>query len=141
MSGTSGTVIDLSGEDATPSGQDRRRAIALAFAMCLAVGSAGVGRDGPIATAPLEAPRMLIISAPQVSDVAVFTFPDRLANEAMPQLSWQTVQVRGTEGLAIEGQGVGATSVVTWTEKGTVYRLSSDRRLLGQLIDLANTMR
>jgi len=140
MSGISDAIVEIEGGAAAAPGHDRRSAVALAFAMCLAVGSAGVGRDGPVATAPTEPPAMLIISAP-ASDVAVFTFPDRLANEALPQLSWQIVQVRGTEGFAIVGQRPGEPSIVTWTEKGTVYRLSSDGRVPGQLIDLANTMR
>jgi hypothetical protein len=50
-----GEIVDLEGEDAAPSGQDRRRAVALVFALCLALTSAFAGRDKPQALAPAEA--------------------------------------------------------------------------------------
>ena len=155
MSGTSGTVVDLDGEDAIPPGQDRRRAVALAFVMCLSVGSTAVSRDGPAATAPVEPPHLLIVSA-DASDVVLFGFPDRLANEPLPNLPYVTVVVRGTEGSAVNTgeivvrdgiKWVGPVSqwnpgwMVTWTERGTAYSLSSDRRTLPDLLRVAGSLR
>src|SRR5256885_14588464 len=46
----SAVLIDLDGDVESAPGHDRRHAMALAFVLCLAIGSAGVGRDGPAAT-------------------------------------------------------------------------------------------
>jgi hypothetical protein len=143
MSGTSGTVVDLDGEDAIPPGQDRRRAVALAFVMFLSVGSTAVSRDGPAATAPVEPPHLLIVS-PDVSDVVLFGFPDRLVNEPLPNLPYVTVVVRGTEGLALNTVSERSPVkgwMVTWTEGGTAYSLSSDRRDLSDLLRVAGSLR
>jgi hypothetical protein len=56
---TSGAIIDLDGEPEARTGADRRRAVALGFALCLAVGSAFVGRDD--STAISERPTTLVI--------------------------------------------------------------------------------
>lgn len=121
-------------------GHDRRRAVALAFALCLAVGSATVGRDGPEATAPVEPPEMLSFSR-DTSDVVLFAFPDRLANEPLMNLPFVPVRVRATEGLAVNMASPGQSWVVTWTERGTAYWLSSDRRDLSDLLRLAGSLR
>jgi hypothetical protein len=49
-------IIELEGENPAPSGHERRRAMTLAFVICVAVGSAVVGRDGPEATVPAQQP-------------------------------------------------------------------------------------
>lgn len=156
-SGISGAVIDVEGDDAAPPGHDRRAATVLAFALSLAFGSATIGRDGPEATAPVDPPRMLIVS-PGTSDVVLFAFPDRLANEPLPNLPYVTVSVRGTEGLAVStgdvfapdnnkwiGAGAPATRVqgwlITWTEAGTEYSLSSESRDLSDLLRVAGSLR
>ncbi len=142
MSGTSGTVIELDGEDAIPPGQERRRTVALAFVMCLSVGSTAVSRDGPAATAPVEPPHLLIVSA-DAGDVVLFGFPDRLANEPLPNLPYVTVVVRGTEGLALNTVSERSPVqgwTVTWTEGGTAYSLSSDRRTLTDLLRVAGSL-
>src|ERR671934_1496351 len=128
-------IVEIEGVPAAPPGHDRRRAIAIAFGLCLAVGAAGVGRDGPVATAPGDGQvaATLELGAPD-NDIALFTFPDRLANEAMPQYGWVAVSVRGTTGLAIDAQRIGDGALLTWTERGTVYRLTSDHRPIDQLI-------
>ena len=128
----------------------------LGFALCLAVGSAAVGRDGPEATAPVEPPRTLVLS--QHGDVVLFAFPDRLANEPLPNLPYVTVLIRGTEGLAVntspviirddikwidghvEDQPAVRGWLITWTEGGTAYTLSSDRRELSDLLRLAGSL-
>ena len=79
MSGTDFTIVDTEGEAASAPGRDRRGAMALAFVLCLAVGSAGVGRDGPAATAPVDSPWTVVLS--QHGDFVLFTAPGRLANE------------------------------------------------------------
>jgi hypothetical protein len=129
----------------------------LTFALCLALGSATVGRDGPEATAPVEPPRMLIVSR-DMSDVVLFAFPDRLANEPLPNLPYVTVSVRGTEGFAVHtgemfarvdgkwiSENPGASRVqgwlITWTEAGTVYSLSSESRDLSDLLRVAGSLR
>lgn len=123
--------------------------------MCLSVASAAVGRDGPLATAPVEPAHTLFLSR-DTSDAVLFGFPDRLANEPLPNLPYVTVSVRGTEGLAVNT----ATAVVrrakqpepespspvqgwlvTWTEGGTSYWLSSDHRDLSDLLRLAGSLR
>src|SRR5207302_5018670 len=110
MSGTSGVIIEIDGESESAPGRDRRRALTLAFAFCLAIGSAGVGRDSPAATtesvlsvtvfdhdgtrvvaAPLDPDLSL---PPNTTDVLLSAVPDRLANEAWPPLQFTPVRVR-----------------------------------------------
>lgn len=86
-------IVDLEGEDAAPPGHDRRRATLLAFALCLAVGSAGVGRDGPEATQPRE---------------------DVTARPAMSS---------NTAGLRIENWPAGVPSTRIYDRTGTELRL------------------
>jgi hypothetical protein len=131
--------------------------VVLAFALCLAVGSAAVGRDGPEATVPVEPMRTLTMSG-DTSDVVLFAFPDRLANEPLPNLNFVTVVVRGTDGLAVTtGESVVRDDIrwitadppanavrgwlVIWTERGTAYSLSSDRRDLSDLLRVAGSLR
>jgi len=156
MSGISRVVIDVDGEDPTPPGQDRRRAIALAFAMFLSVGVTAVGRDGPPATAPVDPPHTLVFS--RDGNAVLFAFPDRLANEPPPNLSYVTVVVRGTKGLAVNTGRIGVRDEVKgsatgsqpsaaqgwqvmWTEGGTAYTLSSDRGSLPDLLRVAGSLR
>ena len=54
-----GVIIDLDGAPEVSPGRDRRRALTLAFAMCLAIASAGLGRDSPGAIS--ERPDSLVI--------------------------------------------------------------------------------
>ena len=98
-SATDYAIVDVEGEAASAPGRDRRGAMAVAFALCLAIGSAAVGRDGPEATVAVEPSQTLVLS--QHGDVVLFAFPDRLANEPLPNLNYLTVTVRGTEGLAV----------------------------------------
>jgi hypothetical protein len=151
-------IVDLEGGPEGAAGGDRRRAMVLAFALCLAVGSATVGRDGPEASAPVEPPRTLVLS--EHGDLVLFSFPDRLANEPLPNLGFLPVRVRGTEGLAVNlaepptreavGWIAGDSPMVTgehprwvvfWTEAGTAYSLSSDRRDLADLLRIAGSLR
>lgn len=135
-------MIEIDGsEGATPPGQDRRRALAVAFAMCLAVGSTFLGQDGPLATSQPVAQPTLALQSAMPTDVVLFAFPDRLANEPPPPMAWTPVRIRRTEGLAVQAQRPGDISIVTWTELGTVYLLSSDRRHVDQLLDIANNLR
>ena len=130
--------------------------MALAFALCLAVGSAAVGRDGPEATVAVEPPRTLVLS--QHGDVVLFAFPDRLANEPLPNLPYVTVFVRGTEGFAVNTGEMFVRDdikwisenpetsrvqgwLITWTEAGTVYSLSSESRDLSDLLRVAGSLR
>jgi hypothetical protein len=157
--GDVGQIIDMDGAPEAEPGHDRRGALVLAFAMCVAIGGAAVGRDGPAATAPLEPPRTLLVSG-ETSGVVLFAFPDRLANEPLPNWVFLPVQVRGTEGLAVnlaeppprEGvvwiagdspmvTGEHAKWVVFWTEAGTAYSLSSDGRDLPDLLRVAGSLR
>jgi hypothetical protein len=131
----------------------------LAFALCLAAGGASVGRDGPAATAPVEPLRTLFVSR-DTSDVVLFAFPDRLANEPLPNWGFLPVRVRETEGLAVNlaeplprenivwiaGDSPMVTGehprwVIFWTEAGTAYSLSSDRRDLPDLLRVAGSLR
>jgi hypothetical protein len=54
-SGTSRAIIDLEDDGPSVVGEDRRRAMALLFTLSLAVGSAFLGRDAPLATNGLRA--------------------------------------------------------------------------------------
>jgi len=97
-------IVDIDGEREPAPGRDRRRALTLAFAFCLAIGSAGVSRDGPAATT-VEPLRMTMFSQdgtrvidaplnpdlslpPNTTDVLLSAVPDRLANEAWPPLQF-----------------------------------------------------
>jgi hypothetical protein len=152
-------IIDLDGHVEAAPGRDRRRALTLAFTLCLAVGSATVGRDGPAATAPVEPPRTLFVSR-DTSDVVLFAFPDRLANEPLPNWGFLPVRVRGTEGLAVNLAEPPAREGVVWiagdapmvtgehtkwvvfrTEAGTAYSLSSESRDLSDLLRVAGSLR
>lgn len=100
---------------------------------------------------------MLILSK-DATDAVLFGFPDRLANEPLPNLQYVQVVVRGTEGLAVNVAGGivrpdikwiadGSTGedgekwTVLWTEDGTAYSLSSDRRSLPDLLRVAGSLR
>jgi hypothetical protein len=171
MSATSTLIVDLDEEASTP-GRDRRRAVALVFTLCVAVGSVFVGNDSRVVTAPPEAettfiyngsgaltgwmtftpvdgratvvttiPTHLLSLPPNVDDIALIVFPDRLANEALPQMTFYPVQVRAVVGLGVDPARPGDQWMLTWTEQGTAYWLVSDRRSIADLIRLADSMR
>ena len=112
----------------------------LAFTLYLAVGSAVIGRDGPLATAPIDAAHVLALP-PRTADAQLFTMPDRLANEPLANMEFIAVSVRGTQGLGARVGSPGGLWLVTWTEGGTAYWLSSDRRDLPDLVRLAGSLR
>ena len=156
-------IIDLEGEVDSAPGHDRRRVMTLAFALCLAVGSAGVGRDGPAATQATRPESLTIfnrdgtfvvaapadqwgplahLSLPANSPGVLLSWiPDRLANEALPPLPFVPVRVRAVPGLAIEGVRDGDYRMVTWTERGNVYWLVSDHGDIVDLLRLADSLR
>ena len=147
------------------AGADRRRAVVLGFALCLAVGSAFVGRDGPVASPPVVASKMeetatttsagrpdvwspLLVAVPgtlslppNTTDVQLQVFPDWLANEQLPQAQYNVVRVRAASGLAVDAVRPGDQRIVTWTELGTVYWLISDKRDVVDLVRLADSLR
>jgi hypothetical protein len=155
---TSAAIIDLDDGPESPPGRDRRRALMIAFALCLAVGSAGLGRDAPVAT-QAESPAATMIFdrggiyigvaptnhllslPPNTADVLLSSIPDRLANEALPALAFVPVRVRAASGLAVEARRPGDYQMVTWTEGGNVYWLVSDRRDVVDLLRLADSLR
>ena len=156
MSGTSGVIIEIDGESESAPGRDRRRALTLAFAFCLAIGSAGVGRDSPAATTESvlsvmvfdhDGPRVVIAPLdplslpPNTTDVLLSAVPDRLANEAWPPLQFTPVRVRSVIGLASEGLRPGDYRMLTWNERGSAYWLVSSQRDLADLVQLANSLR
>ena len=114
--------------------------MALMFVLGLAVAATLVGRDGPLATAPIDAAATLSLPA-GTGDVTLFTFPDRLANEPLTNLEFAAVSVRGTQGLATKVGSPGGVWVVTWTEGGTAYWLSSENREIPDLVRLAGSLR
>jgi len=144
-----GQIIDLDGEVEPAPGRDRRRAMTLMFALCLAI---GLGRDGPAAT-PGPAAATIIFSRdgthvvaaplslpPNATDALLSFIPDRLANEALPPLPFVPVRVRAVSGLAVEARRPGDLQMVTWTEGGNVYWLVSDRRDVADLLRLADSL-
>ena len=150
-------IVDIDGEREPAPGRDRRRALTLAFAFCLAIGSAGVSRDGPAATT-VEPLRMTMFSQdgtrvidaplnpdlslpPNTTDVLLSAVPDRLANEAWPPLQFTPVRVRSVMGLASEGLRPGDYRMVTWNERGNAYWLVSSERDVADLVRLANSLR
>ena len=157
-------IVDLEGEADSAPGHDRRRAMTLAFALCLAIGSAGVGRDGPAAireTAPVSMTifgrgGIHVIAArpdqcgpvaqhlclpPNTPGVLLSWIPDRLANEALPPLPFVPVRVRSVSGLAVEGPRQGDYRMLTWSEHGNVYWLVSDHGNVADLVRLADSLR
>ena len=140
MSVTSGAILDLDGHDAAAPGQDRRRAVFLASLFALLLAGAFVGRDGPDGTAPFE-PAATLRLPPGTVDATLFTFPDRLANEPLTNLTFIAVPIRSTEGLAAKVGSSGGVSIVTWTEGGTAYWLSSEHRDIPDLVNLAASLR
>lgn len=151
-------IVDLDGEPESAPGRDRRRALTLTFALCLAIGSAGVGRDGPAATQVTRPETTIIFDRggvyigtapadhslslpPNTTDVLLSFIPDRLANEAMPALAFTPVRVRAVPGLAVEARRPGDYQMLTWTEGGNVYWLVSDRRDITDLLRLADSLR
>jgi hypothetical protein len=131
-------VVELEGQAASSAASERRWAVLLAFALCLAVGGALIPRDGPAATAP-RVPELTLPAG--LTDVVLFTFPDRLANEAPPPFLTTIVHVRSTEGLAYVPVHGGDISMLTWTEHGTAYWLLSKNRDVFDLARLANSLR
>jgi hypothetical protein len=137
---TSAAIVELDGEAEPAPGRERRRAMVLVFAMCVAVGGASVGRDGPLATAPID-PAHVLALPPRINDAQLFTMPDRLANEPLSNLEFVALPVRGTQGLGARVGNPGGVWLVTWTEDGTAYWLSSERRELRDLVNLADSLR
>jgi hypothetical protein len=157
-------IIDIDGEPESAPGRDRRHAMTLAFALCLAIGSAGLGRDGPAAiyeTAPVS---MTIFGGDGVNVIAarpdqcgplaqhlclpsnatgvlLSWIPDRLANEALPPLPFVPVRVRSASGLGVEGSRQGDYRMLTWSERGNVYWLVSDHGNIADLVRLADSLR
>jgi hypothetical protein len=154
-------IVDLDGDLEAARGNEHRRAITLVFGLCLAVGSAGLGRDGPAGTTMegAEPYRTMIFDRagayvgraapaekylalpPNTADALLSFIPDRLANEALPPLKFIPVQVRKTPGLAVDAVRPGDYRMVTWTEHGNVYWLVSDRRDVADLLQLADSLR
>ena len=151
-------IIDIDGEPESAPGRDRRRAMALAFAFCLAIGSAVVGRDGPAVTTADSARGLMVFNhdgtrvvtapsnadlslPPNTTDVLLSVVPDRLANEAWPPLQFVPVRVRSVIGLASEGLRPGDYRMVTWIERDNAYWLVSSKRDIAELVRLADSLR
>jgi len=151
-------IIDIDGEPESAPGRDRRRAMALAFAFCLAIGSAVVGRDGPAVTTADSARGLMVFNhdgtrvvtapsnadlslPPNTTDVLLSVVPDRLANEAWPPLQFVPVRVRSVIGLASEGLRPGDYRMVTWIERDNAYWLVSSKRDIADLVRLADSLR
>src|SRR2546430_17357660 len=97
MSATS-PVVEVEGQAASSAARERHLATVLAFALCLAVGGALVARDGPAETAPRVPPLTLPAGT---TDVVLFTFPHRPANEAPPPVPTALGPVRSPQGLGL----------------------------------------
>lgn len=140
MSATSGPIVELDGQEATPAGHDRRRAMLLCFLLCLAFGSAVVGRDGPIATTPVPEAAATLSLPRGVGNATLVSFPDRLANEQLPAMNFVPIAVRTTRGLAADPVRPGDGWVLMWTERGSVYWLTSEVRDTSDLLRLADDL-
>jgi hypothetical protein len=152
-------IIDLDGDPEVAPGRDRRRAMTLVFGLCLAVASAGLGRDSLVAFRTAEPMATMMFSRdgstylgpapaeqslslpPNTSDVLLSWIPERLTNEAFPPLQFVPVRVRAAAGLAFAGPRPGDYRMVTWTEGGNAYWLVSDSREIADLVRLADTLR
>lgn len=102
------------------------------------MGAAIIGRDGPAAVAPVSGALNLPAGT---ADVVLFTFPDRLANEAPPPFLDTVVAVRGTQGFAYGRTVRGDITMITWTERGTDYWLISKSRDVNDLVRVADSLR
>src|SRR2546428_7809895 len=90
MSATS-PVVELEGQAASSAAYERRWAVFLAFALCLAVGGALVARDGPPETGPRVPPPTLPAGT---TALALFTFPDPLGNPGPPPVLMTLAHLR-----------------------------------------------
>lgn len=140
MSARAGAIVELDGSQSSRIGQERRTAVAIAFALCLAIGAAAISRDKPAVLVQAQPVRVLELPS-GLSDVTLVAFPDRLANEPPPPLPFRTVRVRGTEGLAVATPGLGLVPTLYWTEGGFAYWLTSTNRDLHELIAIAESLR
>lgn len=140
MSARAGAIVELDGSQSFAVGQERRAAVAIAFALCLAIGAATIGRDKPAVLVQPQPVRVLALPS-GLSDVDLIVFPDRLANEPPPPLPFRTVRVRGTEGLAVATPGLGLIPTLYWTENGMAYWLTSTSRDVNDLIAIAESLR
>lgn len=137
----------------------------LGFALCLAFGSAVIGRDSPVAISGDSSTKTFVCDRsgdrcvgwvslpmrtgfdgtlslpPNTPDVQLQVFPDWLANEQLPPAHYTVVRVRAASGLAVEAVRPGDQRIVTWTELGTVYWLISDKRDIADLVRLADSLR
>jgi hypothetical protein len=147
-------IVDLEGGAEGTPGRDRQRAVTIAFALCLAIGSAGLGRDGPEPAEPpsttifgrdgtyvVAAPADHLSLPPNTTGVLLSWIPDRLANEALPPLPFVPVRVRAVPGLAVDALRDGDFRMVTWSEHGNVYWLVSDHGDVADLVRLADSLR
>jgi hypothetical protein len=74
---------------------------------------------------------------PDAKNVDLGILPERLANEAAPYQWRRVITVRGIPGVA-SAEGL---ALISWSEKGIVYWISSPSRTTEELIQIADDMR
>lgn len=74
---------------------------------------------------------------PDAKNVDLGILPERLANEAAPYQWRRVITVRGILGVASD-EGI---ALISWSEKGIVYWISSPWRTTEELIKIADDMR
>lgn len=130
-------IVELAGEAVGPRGLSRA-ALPLIVA-CLAVALAlPADRNAfqPLETLADVRPVRLVLPS-NVSGVRLSAMPDRLLNDQPVSSLITSVQVRGLAGIASQENG---TSTVMWSERGTVYWLTSARHDPAELVFIADRL-
>jgi hypothetical protein len=127
-----GSIVELDDENASPQGGERRRALVVAFALCLAVGSAFVGRDGRPEAAPSSE------TATRVYDRTGETLLHRLPRSVV-DVPFALVRTRATfEVVPVLPHGEDAAFM--WTQNRTAYWLIT-LRPIDSVIEVADKRR
>ena len=148
-------IVDLDRASGRPtrSAHDRGIIAALAVASALFAGAVWLARPAapPVPVPTAVFPDVNVSSAvvqrgtvlhplalpPDAKNVDLGLLPERLANEAAPFEWRRVITVRGYAGVAsVEGP-----AVISWSEKGILYWLSSPTRSTDELIKIADDMR
>jgi hypothetical protein len=146
-------IVDLDREPGRPTRSTHDRGVIAVLAAASAAFAVAVWLTSPAAppAAPVTFPDVNVSSAtvprgailhplvlpPDAKNVDLGVLPERLANEAAPYEWRRVITVRGQPGVAsVEGP-----AVISWSERGIVYWISSPTRSTDELIKIADEMR
>lgn len=131
-------IVELGSEPPAPLGISRA-ALPIILASVVAALALPADRNAyqPLDQLPDVTPVRALVLPAGVTGVRLAAMPDRLLNDQpLSSLIW-AVQVRGREAVASHENG---TTTVLWTERGTVYWLTSTQHGINELVAIGNRL-